>query len=173
MSLAFWLPRNQPATAGIATREGAVNAIKMLKDDHQKVKKLFREFEAAGDRAYRKKQQIAERVFHELEVHSKLEEEIFYPAVQQRADKEGKELVLEGLEEHHVVDVLIGELRQMEPEADEYDAKFKVLTENVEHHIEEEEGEMLPDAEQTLGEEVERLGQQMEQRKQELLAAAR
>jgi hemerythrin-like domain-containing protein len=150
-----------------------VNAIKMLKDDHRKVKQLFREFEAAGDRAYKTKQRIAEQVFHELEVHSKLEEEIFYPAVQAKADQEGKELVLEGIEEHHVVDVLIGELRRLEPQAEEYDAKFKVLTENVEHHIEEEEGEMLPDAEQTLGDEVERLGEQMERRRQELLAAVR
>ena len=150
-----------------------MNAIAMLKSDHKKVKGLFRDFEAAGDRAYKKKQQIAEQVFMELEVHTKLEEEIFYPAVQAKADKEGKELVREANEEHHVVDVLIGELKALDAQDEQYDAKFKVLTENVEHHIEEEEGEMLPDAEKTLGPDLERLGRAMEQRKQELLAAAR
>lgn len=146
-----------------------MDAIKLLKDDHQKVKKLFREYEELGDRAHKSKQRIAEQVFLELEVHSQLEEEIFYPAVQATADKEGKELVAEGIEEHHVVDVLINELRALSPEDEQFDAKFKVLTENVEHHIEEEEGEMLPDAEKTLGKETERLAERMIQRKQELL----
>ena len=146
-----------------------MDAIKLLKDDHQKVKKLFREYEELGDRAHKSKQRIAEQVFLELEVHSQLEEEIFYPAVQATADKEGKELVAEGIEEHHVVDVLINELKALSPEDEQFDAKFKVLTENVEHHIEEEEGEMLPDAEKTLGKETERLAERMIQRKRELL----
>ena len=150
-----------------------MNAIKMLKDDHRKVKQLFREFESAGDTAHKKKQQIAEQVFQELEIHSKLEEEIFYPAVQAKTDQEGKETVLEGIEEHHVVDVLIEELKGMRPEDEPFEAKFTVLVENVEHHIEEEEGEMLPDAEQRLGSQLEQLGQQMEQRRQQLKAAMR
>src|SRR4051794_36852363 len=115
-----------------------MNAVAMLKADHKKVKGIFREFESAGERAYRKKQQLAEQAFLELEVHSKLEEEIFYPAARS-SDKDLVDVVDEGLEEHHVVDVLIGELRQMQPEDERYDPKFKVLTENVEHHIEEEE----------------------------------
>ena len=146
-----------------------MDAIELLKDDHRKVKKLFREFEAAGDRAYQTKRRIAEQVFAELEVHSRLEEEIFYPAVAATANKDGKELVAEGIEEHHVVDVLINELKALEPEDEQFDAKFKVLTENVEHHIEEEEGEMLPDAEKKLGREVEQLGERMQQRREELL----
>ncbi len=147
-----------------------MDAIDLLKDDHRKVKKLLREFEAAGDRAYQTKRRIAEQVFAELEVHSRLEEEIFYPAVAATANKDGKELVAEGIEEHHVVDVLIKELKALEPEDEQFDAKFKVLTENVEHHIEEEEGEMLPDAEKKLGREVEQLGERMQRRKEELLA---
>ena len=147
-----------------------MDAIELLKDDHRKVKKLFREFEAAGDRAYQTKRRIAEQVFAELEVHSRLEEEIFYPAVAATANKDGKELVAEGIEEHHVVDVLINELKALEPEDEQFDAKFKVLTENVEHHIEEEEGEMLPDAEKKLGREIEQLGERMQQRREELLA---
>jgi hemerythrin superfamily protein len=147
-----------------------VDAIKLLKDDHKKVKTLFREYEEAGDRAYQKKQRIAEQVFTELTVHSAIEEEIFYPAVRAKADREGKELVAEGIEEHHVVETLIEEIRQLDPKDERYDAKFKVLTENVEHHIAEEEGEMLPDAKETLGDEIERLGEQMLRRKEELIA---
>jgi hemerythrin-like domain-containing protein len=150
-----------------------MNAVKLLKDDHQKVKKLFREFESQGDKAHQGKQKIVNQACHELEVHSKLEEQIFYPAVQAKADEEGKEMVLEGIEEHHVVDMLIKELRALEPQDDEFDAKFKVLTENVEHHIEEEEGELFPDAEKSLGKEMmEKLGTQMEQLKQQLMATA-
>ena len=147
-----------------------MNAIRMLKADHKKVKGLFREYESAGDRAYQRKRSIADRVFRELEVHSKLEEEIFYPAVREKTDEEGKELVLEGIEEHHVVENLIAELRGRDPEHEEFDAKFKVLTENVEHHIEEEEGEMLPNAQKVLRKELDRLGSEMEQRKKQLLS---
>ena len=145
-----------------------MDAIRMLKDDHEKVKALFREYEAAGDRAHKKKQGIAEKVFMELEVHATIEEEIFYPAAKKKADKEGKELVVEGEEEHHVVKMLISELKALDPQDEHYDAKFKVLTENVEHHIEEEEGEMLPKVEEVLGKDLERLGEEMAQRKNEL-----
>ena len=148
-----------------------MNAVKMLKADHDRVQKLFKEFEAAGERAYEKKRGIAEEVFTELEIHTKLEEEIFYPAVQARADKEGEELLAESLQEHHVVDVLMQEIKQLEPSDERFEAKMTVLIENVEHHIEEEEQEMLPDAKKKLGKEVEALGDQMEQRKQQLMAA--
>ena len=142
----------------------------MLKEDHKRIKALFRKYESAGERAYKEKQTTAEKAFQELEVHSKLEEEIFYPAVQARADEEGKDLVREGIEEHHVVDTLIKELKGLDPEDERYDAKFKVLTENVEHHIEEEEGELLPDAERLLEPHLDRLGADMEQRKEQLVA---
>lgn len=150
-----------------------MNAVKLLKDDHKKVKGLMRDFEDAGERAFQKKQRLAQQTFAELEVHTKIEEEIFYPAVKQKGDKELKEVVSEGLEEHHVVDVLIEELKGMDIEssAEQYDAKFKVLQENVEHHIEEEEQEMLPEAEKLLGSDVEKLGDQMQARKTQLLAA--
>jgi len=147
-----------------------MDAIKLLKDDHKQVKELFREYEAAGDRAHQKKKGIAERVFLELEVHSAIEEEIFYPAVREKAGKEGKELIAEGFEEHHVVDVLIEELKGLDPEDEAYDAKFKVLTENVEHHIEEEEGELMPEAKDVLGDRIAELGEQMLRRKEALMA---
>jgi hypothetical protein len=81
-----------------------------------------------------------------------------------------KDIVSESLEEHHVVDVLMAELKALDPEDGQYDAKFKVLTENVEHHIQEEETEMLPDAEKKLGDgDMERLGERMASRKQQLM----
>ena len=142
----------------------------MLKDDHQKVKKLFREYEAAGEG---KKHRIVEQVFHELEVHTRVAAEIFYLAVKAKADEKGQELVAESLQEHHVVDVLMKEMKRLDPEKPEYEAKFTVLMENVEHHAEEEEKEMFPDAEKKLRGELERLGGEMERRKQELTARAR
>jgi hemerythrin-like domain-containing protein len=145
-----------------------MNAIKMLKGDHDRVQELFKEFEAAGERAYEKKRGIAEQVFTELEIHTRLEEEIFYPAVQARAGQEGEELIAESLQEHHVVDVLMREMRKLDPGNDAYQAKFQVLMENVEHHIEEEEGEMFPMASERLGDTLDSLGAKMGERRQEL-----
>jgi hemerythrin superfamily protein len=147
------------------------NAVEMLKHDHAQVKDLFRQYEAAGDRAYQKKQRIAEEVFTALEVHTTLEEELFYPAMKRKADQDGKDLVAEAIEEHHVVTTLMDELKGLDPKDERYDAKFTVLMENVEHHIEEEEGEMFPEAEEVLGDRLERLSQQMQERKQQLTAA--
>jgi hypothetical protein len=92
-----------------------MDVIEMLKADHEKVKGLFRQYEAAGDRAYQKKQSIAEEVFAEITVHSTLEEELFYPAVKAETDKQGQELVAESVEEHHVVAMLIEVLKALDP----------------------------------------------------------
>lgn len=148
-----------------------MNAIDMLKADHKKVKKLFREYQAAGDRAYQKKKGIAEEVFTEITVHSTLEEELFYPVMKERTDENGKDLVAESFEEHHVVAILIEELKALDPKDERYDAKFSVLMENIEHHIEEEEGELFPEAEEVLGNAMERLGTQMKERKEQLMAS--
>ena len=146
-----------------------MDAVKLLKDDHKKVKDLFRQFEKA--RSADRKKAIAVEAMHELEVHAEVEEEIFYPAAKAKADKEGKALVAEAVEEHHVVKVLIGELKAMRAVNEQYEAKFTVLIENVEHHIEEEEKEMLPDAKKTLGDDIQMLGDQMQARKEQLMAA--
>src|SRR4051794_24908359 len=148
-----------------------MDAVKLLKDDHKKVKDLFRQFEKA--RSADRKKKIAEEAMHELTVHAEIEEEIFYPAAKAKADKDGKALVDEGVEEHHVVKMLIGELQALSEVNEQYEAKFTVLIENVEHHIEEEENEMLPDAKKTLGKEIDALGDQMDARKSELMAASR
>jgi len=145
--------------------------IDLLKADHAHVKDLFRQYEAAGHQAYRKKQGLAEEVFAALDVHTTLEEELFYPAMKRKTDRDGKDLVAEAVEEHHVVKTLMDELQGLDPKDERYDAKFKVLMENVEHHIEEEEGEMFPEAEEVLGERLERLGTQMQERKQQLTAS--
>jgi hemerythrin superfamily protein len=115
----------------------------MLRKDHKKVKGLFEEFEKAGNATA--KQRIVETVLTELEVHSKLEEELIYPAI--RAEIDDDDLMDEALEEHHVVHGLLVELKKMKPTDERYDAKFTVLAENVRHHIKEEESEMFPKAE--------------------------
>lgn len=150
-----------------------MKATRLLKEDHDKVRALFREFESAGENAHKQKQGIVERVFRELEVHTKIEEEIFYPAVKAKMGNEGEELVAESLQEHHVVDVLMGEMQPLQPDNPEYEAKFTVLMENVEHHAEEEEKEMFPGAEKKLGAELESLGERMQRRKEELMAGTR
>jgi hemerythrin superfamily protein len=125
--------------------DGRMSAIAMLKADHKKVKKLFDQFEEAKGRKAKKK--IVKSALQELNVHATLEEKIFYPSVRKEIDDE--DLMNEADEEHHVAKVLIAELEEMNGSESHYDAKFSVLSENVRHHIKEEEGEMLPKAQKT------------------------
>jgi hemerythrin-like domain-containing protein len=138
------------------------NAMEMLREDHRKVKKLFDEFEHTEED--QSKEQIVENTLHELEVHAALEEEIFYPAAEEQIGE--KESIDEAREEHHVVKLLIGELKKMSPGDERYDAKYTVLAESVKHHIEEEESELFPKLEGKL--DVDELGAQMETRKEQL-----
>lgn len=151
--------------------EHPASPIAMLKADHQKVKALFDQYEAAGDRKSKAKQAIIEEVFAALEVHTQLEEEIFYPAVKAQGDKEGKKLIAESLEEHQVVKTLMEDMRDLDPGDEQYEAKFAVLMESVCHHIAEEEGEMFPMAEEELADEMETLLDEMVERKQVLQAS--
>jgi hemerythrin superfamily protein len=147
----------------------AQDAVELIKSDHRKLEQLFREFEEAGDRAYKTKQELVGQIVEELEVHATIEEEIYYPAVEAKARKDGKELIAEAVEEHHVVKVLLGELGSMSSEDEAFDAKVTVLMENVRHHVEEEESELLPQSEKILGtDELTRLGEQMAARKRQL-----
>jgi hemerythrin superfamily protein len=147
----------------------AQDAVELIKSDHRKVEQLFREFEEAGDRAYKTKQELVGQIVEELEVHATIEEEIYYPAVEAKARKDGKELIAEAVEEHHVVKILLSELGSMSSEDEAFDAKVTVLMENVRHHVEEEESELLPQSEKILGtDELTRLGEQMAARKQQL-----
>ena len=137
----------------------------MLKADHQRVKDLFAQYEAADNMAT--KRTLAEQVFVELETHAQLEENVFYPAVNEETE-EGPELVKESLQEHATVKQLIAELRQMGPQNNGFNAKFHELMHNVEHHVEEEESEMFPLAEQALAEDLEELSEEMQELKAEL-----
>lgn len=121
----------------------ALSVTDMLRKDHKKVKGLFEEFKQADEA--KSKQRIVETALTELEVHSKLEEELIYPAI--RAEIDDDDLMDEALEEHHVVHGLLLELKKMKPSDERYDAKFTVLAENGRHHIKEEESEMFPKAE--------------------------
>jgi hemerythrin superfamily protein len=156
----------------MATHDGNVgkseDAIEMLKADHQKVRDLFRQYTAAGEQ--NAKRQIAEQVFVELETHAQLEEMVFYPAFEEEADDEGQQLVEEARQEHQEVKNLIAELRGSDPD-DEFDTKFRELMENVEHHVQEEEAEMFPEAEEILAEQLEDLMEEMQEVKEQLLAS--
>jgi hemerythrin-like domain-containing protein len=145
------------------------DAIAMLKADHQRVRDLFQEYEAAQDQ--QAKRDIAEEAFVELEMHAQLEEQVFYPAVEDETDEQGQELVEERLQAHQTVKDLIQELREMGPDVKAFDAKFKELVRNVEHHVEEEESQMFPLAEDQLADEVEELMDEMQELKDQLLAS--
>jgi hemerythrin superfamily protein len=118
--------------------------IEMLKEDHEKVQGLFEEFESAEGS---EQADIAATAIMELEVHAELEEKLIYPAIREQLDEDEK--MNEALEEHHLVHVLIKELKKLKPKDAVFQAKFKVLGELVKHHIEEEEGEMLPKAQKS------------------------
>ena len=146
-----------------------MNAISMLRKDHRKVEKLLREFETAGARAFRRRQQIVRKLCTEVEIHNQLEEQLFYPAVQLTADPKGRDFVRAAITEHHVVQSLIDTLNSMSSESAEYDPTFKRLAKHVERQIEKEEHEILPDAREQLGpEQLDYLGDQMLKRRREL-----
>lgn len=126
-----------------------MDAIALLKSDHDRVKSLFAQFEDNKENEDEKRK-IAETIISEMMIHERIEEDVFYPAYRQAADKEGRELVAESVEEHHVVDLIVEELQTVELDDEQFDAKFKVLKENVEHHIKEEEEEMFPDAKKIM-----------------------
>lgn len=145
-----------------------MDAIKVLIKDHEEIKQYFREFEVAGERAHKKKQTIAEKLIKELHAHTQIEERLFYPTVMEKGDKELKELVLEGIEEHRAADFMIERVKNTQPEDETFEAKFKVLMEVVEHHLKEEEKEMFPEARKVLKDELEPLGARMEEMHKQL-----
>ncbi|MCB1014354.1 MAG: hemerythrin domain-containing protein [Acidimicrobiales bacterium] len=127
-----------------------MDAITLLKDDHKSVEKLFKRFEKAGDRAYKEKAKVADRIREELSVHAAIEEQLFYPVVRATVDGAEDE-TLESLEEHHIVKWVLSELDDMDPKDERFTPKMTVLIENVRHHVEEEEGELFPKVRAQLG----------------------
>ena len=144
------------------------DAIAMLKEDHRRVRDLFQEYAAATDP--RTKRELAAETCIELETHAQLEEQIFYPAVNEESD-EGPELVQEALQEHEKVKDLIAALREMGPDDSQFDVTFRELMQNVEHHVEEEEIQMFPLAEQDLAEDLDTMKDEMQDLKKDILAS--
>jgi hemerythrin superfamily protein len=120
-----------------------MDAIALLKADHKTVETLFRKFEQAGRNARKLKRKLVDQMVRELAVHAVIEEQVFYPAVRTKADALEDE-VLEALEEHHVVKWTLKELENLPPEAERFDAKVRVLMENVRTHVTEEENRLFP-----------------------------
>jgi hemerythrin superfamily protein len=145
-----------------------MDAVAMLKADHRKVEGLFEKFEAAT--AAGQKQKLAEQICMELKIHTILEEEIFYPACEGKVEED---MLSEAYVEHDSAKVLIGQIEDSEPAAEFYDAKVKVLSEEIEHHVKEEEARMegLFSQARKAGLDMDALGEQMAARKEQLLAA--
>jgi hemerythrin superfamily protein len=127
-----------------------MDAITLLKNDHQDVEKLFKRFEQAGDEAYVEKRDIVDRIIEALSKHASIEEQLFYP-VTRATVPETEDIALESMEEHHIVKWLLSELDGMDPKHERFDAKTTVLIENVRHHVEEEEDEYFPKVRDELG----------------------
>ena len=144
-----------------------MDAFNLLKEDHRKVEELFEQLESAQGQA---KMRVFEQIKSELELHTHIEEKVFYPALEK--PKQTHDLTLEAYEEHDVVKKLLQELSRARTANEEWEAKAKVLQENVEHHVEEEEGELFPKASSALGaDEIEALGEQMEAEKERKLSS--
>lgn len=143
-----------------------MNAIQLLEQDHVELRKLLDELSETGGAKAR--EQLFEKVKKQLTLHEIIEEEIFYPALKEHP--KAKEIVLEGYEEHGVVDTIMGELAELPTSDETWGAKFKVMKENIEHHVEEEEGEMFDQARSVFDEqELVELGDMMGRRREEAL----
>lgn len=147
-----------------------MNAIEMLKEDHDKVKKLLKDLTDTATKDERKREQLLEKIEQELLVHTQLEEEIFYPAFRAAGDGKHEVMFFEAVEEHRAVEKLVlPDLKKTKPASEKFSGRAKVLKELVEHHMQEEENEMFPMSEKMMeAEALDELGKQMRQRKKEL-----
>lgn len=158
----------QPAAGRAAGRKesAALNAVDLIKADHERMTSLYQDYETAGGDD---KQWLAEKLLTELDIHLKLEEEIFYPAVRRKVDQEEQELISEAIEEHKAIRESIEELRGLEPDDESFDNKVQDMMQDVQNHIDQEESDILPLAEEELENELEDLGDEMQKRRQELI----
>ncbi|EMV8855443.1 hemerythrin domain-containing protein [Escherichia coli] len=152
-----------------------MNAIDLLKQDHQVVKDLLTELSETTERASKKRAELLGKIELELTVHTAIEEEILYPALKAAGEKEEAKMFYEAKEEHRTVDSLVlPDLKHTAPGTVEFSGRVKVMKELLEHHIEEEEKQMFPDALKVLGKaRLEELGTQMAAKKKELKASLR
>ena len=142
----------------------AMKATDLLKKDHDTVKKMFAAFEKMGERAHQKRHSKAEEICEELRIHAAIEEEIFYPAVRSVKDKQAKFDIEEALQEHKQMKLAIEDILQVEGEEPSFGAKMKVLQEDAD----EEEKEVFKEARKLGNEKLEELGEQLQERKDEL-----
>ena len=148
-----------------------MNAFTLLKADHKKVAGIFEKLEPTTERGIKTREDLFAQLKTELDVHTRIEESILYPALKEL--DETHDITLEAYEEHAVVKRLLQELDELGKDQEEWGAKLKVLQENVEHHVEEEETEMFPKARKVLSEEeVEALGERLAKAKEQQLKAA-
>jgi hemerythrin superfamily protein len=150
------------------TKLRAKKATALLRNDHKEVKNLFSQYEDQEDGDSQTKQELFEEIKRELTVHATIEEEIFYPALDEVANEEARKRVIEAREEHKVVKTLLEELSGLDSSAEEFDGKMKVLIENVRHHAEEEEEEMFPHFDELPKERQNEVSEQLRERKAEL-----
>ena len=139
-----------------------MNAIRILLKDHEEIGKLLHQFVDAGEEAYQQKQAIAEKVIVEITNHARLEDEILFPALKEKGGEEGEEMALEAVEEHELTRFLLNRLKKTKAEDKKFDARVKILMENVHMHFLEEERETFPKAKKTLKGELEKMGKEME-----------
>ena len=140
---------------------GPHDPIEMLERDHRRFEELFEKGEQTTERASKGRVALLETLKAELQMHELMEEKVLYPALKPHA--KARDIVLEGYQEHHVADVLVNELERLPPSDERWGAKFKVLKENIEHHIEEEEGEMFRTARSVLTRnQLDSIGRRME-----------
>ena len=145
-----------------------MNAIKLLKEDHQEIRRLFGKYKATENDG--EKHKLFKQIKEKLDVHTHIEETIFYPAIKDH--KELIDITLEGIEEHHVADVLAREITKLSDESERFDPKMDVLIESTEHHLMEEEGEMFPKVEELFDEKtLEELGEEMEKEEKKFVKA--
>ncbi|HZH31337.1 MAG TPA: hemerythrin domain-containing protein [Pyrinomonadaceae bacterium] len=141
-----------------------MDAITLLKTDHEKVSGIFEKLEETTERAEKTREELFMKLKQELDLHAHVEETIFYPVL--KKSEETRDITMEGIQEHHVVKVLLRELDAMGVGSETWTAKLKVLKENVEHHVEEEEDDMFKSAREVLSQEqLEELGALMEEEK--------
>jgi len=143
-----------------------MDAFELLEKDHEKVSGIFEKLEPTTERGVKTREELFTQLKKELDIHAQIEEQIFYPAIKEA--EETHDITLEAFEEHAVVKQLLAELEALPKDDETWGAKLKVLQENVEHHVEEEEDEMFPSARKVLSsEQIEALGARMEAAKNE------
>jgi hemerythrin-like domain-containing protein len=163
----------KPKTAATRRKVSAkTDAISILKGDHQRVRQLLRRLENATERAATRRKDLLAQIESEVKVHTTIEEEIFYPAFKEAVrSKSDQEIYFEAVEEHHVVDLVMPEIKSTDATSEQFGAKAKVLKDLIEHHAEEEENEMFRKARKVMSQaELLEIGKQIQNRKQDLQA---